>query len=234
MSARAASANSSSLIPCRTRCAQTRSSRRRRRRWSRGLSTTPKWISASRSARVALDLVDRSLPGLEVDVGGRSRREDVAAGDDPDTGRVARIESAGAVDVADVVRRVAGSGEAVQPEHALPHDVEVLLRNGRQLAPERVERVAVEAPRAPLEPRRVDQVRRADFRHVHLQIGMLTDEHPRGARMVEMNVRQEQVAQVGERQPLLGEPRPSEPAGTRSARSRRARARPSSPARRHR
>ena len=48
-------------------------------------------------------------------------------------------------------------------------------------------------------------MRRADLRHVHLQTGMLTDEHPGGTRMVEMNVRQEQVAQVGERQTLLGE-----------------------------
>ena len=35
---------------------------------------------------------------------------------------------------------------------------------------------------------------------------MLTDEHAGGARVVEMDVREEQVAQVGEREPVLGKP----------------------------
>ena len=84
--------------------------------------------------------------------------------------------------------------------------MDVRLRHGRELAPQRVEGVAVEPARARLEPRRVDEVRRADLRDVHLQARVLADEHARGAGVVEVDVREQQVADVGEREALLVEP----------------------------
>ena len=75
-----------------------------------------------------------------------------------------------------------------------------------QLAPELVERIAVEPPGAPLQPRRVDQVRRADLRHPHGQIRVLADEHARRARVVEMDVREQQALDVGEPYPRSASP----------------------------
>jgi hypothetical protein len=61
-----------------------------------------------------LDLVDRPLPRLEVDLGRRRDRDDVTARYDADACRVARIEGAVRGEVADVVIRVARRGEAPQ------------------------------------------------------------------------------------------------------------------------
>ncbi len=105
-----------------------------------------------------------------------------------------------------MMRRVALRREAVEPEHAVADDVDVLLRHRRELAPEHVERFAVQPPRALLQPRRVDEMRRADRRHVHLEPRMLADERAGRARVVEMDVAEQQVAHVGEREPGFGEP----------------------------
>src|SRR2546429_638248 len=79
-------------------------------------------------------------------------------------------------------------------------DVDVRLRHGRELPPEPFERLAVESPRARLELGRVDEVGRADLGDMDLQAGMLADEHTGGAGVVEMDVREQQVADVAERQ----------------------------------
>jgi hypothetical protein len=86
--------------------------------------------------------------------------------------------------------------EAVEPEHRRADDVHVLLGDGCELAPQPVEVVAVQPTRAHLEPRGVDEVRLSDFRDVHLEPRVLADEHTRRARVVEMNVRKEQMAHV--------------------------------------
>ena len=106
-----------------------------------------------------------------------------------------------------MVARVAGARKGREPERLVADDVDVLGRDWRELAPEPVEVVAVEPPRAALEPARVDEVRRADLGDVHLQPGVLADEHAGCARMVEMDVREQQVAHVGELEAALGEPR---------------------------
>ena len=110
-----------------------------------------------------LDLVDRLLPGLDVDLGRRRRRQHEAAGQDAHAARVAGVERAVGIEVADVVRRVAGRREAVEAEHAVADDVDVLLRHRRELAPERVERVAVQPARAasPAAPGRRGAARRS-------------------------------------------------------------------------
>ena len=152
-----------------------------------------------------LDLVERPLPGLEVDLGRRRRRQHELARPDPYAGRVARVERALAVEVADVMARVAGAREGREPERLVADDVDVLARHRRELAPEPVEVVAVEPPRAALEPARVDEVRRADLGDVHLQARVLAHEHARGAGVVEVDVREQQVADVGELEAALGE-----------------------------
>ena len=110
-----------------------------------------------------LDLLERAVPALDVDVRRRRRWQHRAARLDPHPGRIARVERR-AVEVADVVRGVARRGEDLEPGGAVARDPDVLLGHRCELAPELVERVAVEPPRAPLEPRGVDEVRRADLR----------------------------------------------------------------------
>ena len=105
-----------------------------------------------------------------------------------------------------MVRRVTRRGEAFETDDVVADDVDVLLGHRRELAPERVERVAVEAPRARVEPAGVDEVRRADRRHVNLKAGVLADEGSRGARVVEVDVGQEEVAEVGQGEAVRGEP----------------------------
>ena len=83
--------------------------------------------------------------------------------------------------------------------------MDVLLRHGRELAPEPVEVVAVEPARARLEPRRVDEVRRPDLGDVHLEAGMLANQRARGAGVVEMDVREQQVAHVVQHEAALGQ-----------------------------
>ena len=155
----------------------------------------------------ALDLVERVLPRLDVDLGRRRRRHDEAPGQDAHAARVTGVEGPVGVEVADVMGGVAGRGEAVEAEHAVPDRVDVLLRHRSQLAPERVERVAVEPARALLQPARVDEVRCADRRDVHLQRRVLADECPGRAGVVEVDVAEQQVPDVGQREAAVGEAR---------------------------
>src|SRR4051812_28109757 len=154
-----------------------------------------------------LDLVERPIPGPEVDLGRRGRREHERARLDSHAGGIARIERAVAVEVTDVVAGVPRAGEGREAERLLAHRMDVRLWHRRELAPEPVEVVAVESTRASLETAGVDQVRRADLRDVHLQLGVLADEHARGACMVEVDVGEQQVADVREREPTLCEAR---------------------------
>ena len=85
--------------------------------------------------------------------------------------------------------------------------VDVLLRHRLERAPERVEGVAVQPAGAALEPRRVDDVRRADRRDVHLEARVLADERARGACVVEVDVREEEVPDVLELEAAAGERR---------------------------
>ena len=94
--------------------------------------------------------------------------------------------------------RVARRREAGKPNDPVADDVDVLLRHGHELSPQVVEGVAVEPARARLEPARVDDVRRADLRHVDGERGMLSNEGSRRAGVVQVDVREEQVLHVAE------------------------------------
>ena len=102
--------------------------------------------------------------------------------------------------------RVARGREGREPECLGADRVDVRLRHRLQLAPERVELVAVEPTGARLQARRVDEVWRADLGHVHLKLRVLADQNPRRARVVEMDVREEKVTNVSELEPALGKP----------------------------
>src|SRR5439155_22327611 len=138
-------------------------------------------------------------PCLEVEVGWRSRGQDDGIGRDADTRCVPGVERPVVVEVADVVSRVTGCGEAFESENAISDDVDVALGDGLELSPERLERVAVQAACAGLETAWVDEVWRADLRHVHLQVRMPPHEGPRRAGVIEMDVREQDVADIAER-----------------------------------
>ena len=74
----------------------------------------------------------------------------------------------------------------------------VVPRHRDQLAPELVERVAVQAPRARLEARGVDEVRGADLGDVDVERGMAANEHAGRAGVVEVDVGEQEVRDVGE------------------------------------
>ena len=106
------------------------------------------------------------------------------------------------------MRGVARSREDLQVEHAVADDADVLLRHRHERPPEPVEVVPVQPPGAPLEAARVDQVRRPDLAHVDEQARVLADEGAGRAGMVEMDVREQEVAELPDLEPVLGEPCP--------------------------
>ena len=79
-------------------------------------------------------------------------------------------------------------------------------RDGRELAPELVERVAVEPARARLELRRIDQVRRSDLRDVHLEPGCSRTSTPAAPAWSRWMCERSRCRDVGELEPALGEP----------------------------
>ena len=87
----------------------------------------------------------------------------------------------------------------VEPLDLLParEDRDPLLGHGRDLAPELLHLVAVEALGAFQEPRRVDHVRRADLVDEDLELGKAASEDARGARVVEVDVGEKQHARLG-------------------------------------
>ncbi len=101
---------------------------------------------------------------------------------------------------------VSRSREALETENSVSEGVDVSLGDRSQLSPQRVERCPIQSPRARLELRRVDEVRCADLRDVHLKPRMLADEHACRPRVVEVDVREKQVADVGEVEAPLREP----------------------------
>ena len=97
-----------------------------------------------------------------------------------------------------MVRRMTGALEDLEPRGAVADDPDVLGGNGGELAPERVEGVPVQAAGARLEACRIDDVGGADLGDVDEQPGMLAHERSRGTGVVEMDVREEEAAQVAD------------------------------------
>src|SRR3954463_11409879 len=141
----------------------------------------------------AEDLVEGLVPGLDVDLRRRRGRNDVPGGEDAHTCRVTGEHSAVIHQVADVVGRVAGGCEGLDARRRVPDHLDARLRHGQRLVVQRFEVVAVEAPGGRDQTGRVDDMRRADLRDVDADVRVLPEEVPRGAGVVEVDVRQEQV-----------------------------------------
>src|SRR5436305_901343 len=94
----------------------------------------------------------------------RATGSPAAAMHDANAPRVAGVERAVGIEVTDVMRRVTGRGEGLESEHRAVERVHVVGGNRRELAPERVEGVAVEPARALLQPLGLDEMRRPDRR----------------------------------------------------------------------
>ena len=101
------------------------------------------------------------------------------------------------------MRRVPGRREGLEVEHPVAHDVHVLGRDGQERAPETVEVLAVQAAGTALEPLGLDQVRRPDLADVHGEAGVLPDEAARSPCVVEVDVREDEMTQVPDLEPVL-------------------------------
>ena len=135
---------------------------------------------------------------LEVDVGRRRRRDQRPAAD-PRTGHVATERGAGAlVEVGDVVRGVPRRvrDAPVADRLAAGQHAQVALRDRDDIAPQPVEVVAVQPSRARHEPLRVGEVRRAALVDPYLEVRPAAHQRAGGARVVEVDVGQQQGART--------------------------------------
>src|SRR5215217_2857581 len=111
-----------------------------------------------------------------------------------------------------VTRRVMGDEYASCGLRLLPvfQDLDPVLGHGARLAPELVHPLAVDAGGALYEPRRVGKVRVADLVHVEGRVGQHLREMSRGARMVQVYVRNVDLPHVFVRDAMIlqtrGEP----------------------------
>ncbi len=205
------------LVQARARRLEVRGRRRRR-----GRSAPARAPAASQPATS----VDRAVPGLDVDVGRRRRREDVVRRRDPDAGDVADERGAARlVQEGDVMRGVAGrvlDPERVEDRLAAREHVQVRLGHRRHLAPQVGQALlAAEEPgRARHELLRRGQVRRAALVHVDRRAGPAPHERAGHARVVEVDVReQDRARDLVARAPRAASPR-STPGPGRPARRR--------------
>ena len=107
-----------------------------------------------------------------------------------------------------MVGRVAWAREAVEVDDARSGNADVLLGNRHERPPQPLELIQEDPPSAAFQPARVDEVRRADLGDVHGQSRVLPHEHPRGARVIEVDVRQKEMAQIGRGDAVLPETGP--------------------------
>ena len=144
-------------------------------------------------------------PQLEVDIGRRCRRQHEPVVPAPDACGIAHERhAAGGAVVAHVMRCVARRirhveiAAARRDALAAAQDGQSLRRHGKEFAPEPIHLVAPEARRARDELLRSDQVRCALLVDVHAQLRVLAHQRPRDARVIEVDVRQQNRAQIGD------------------------------------
>ena len=129
-SARAAATKVASSMPCSTCSDQLRRVSRRRPRCDSTSLEDAEVDQRQPRGRAALDLADRGLPGLQVDLRWRQRRQDEPRRRDPDAGRVARVERSVAVQIGDVVRRMARRRKGLEADDVALGDVDVPAGTG--------------------------------------------------------------------------------------------------------
>ena len=150
-----------------------------------------------------LDAGEAVVPRFEVDIRRRRRRHHVAVGHHLDACGVAdegdaRVRG----EVAHVMRGVAGCvrhlerSPAFLDAFAAVKDDQRLLRHRRDLTPEAVHRVAVQARRARQQLPRIDQVRRSLRVNEDAQLGVLADQRPGRSGVIEMDMRNQERGDV--------------------------------------
>jgi len=102
------------------------------------------------------------------------------------------------------VPRVADGWKYLPAEDRACWDPHVRLRHRREFAPECVERFAEDPSCRPLEPRWVNKMRRTHLRYPHSEMRVIAHNRPDRTRMIEMNVRQENVPELTETRSVLG------------------------------
>ena len=160
------------------------------------------------------DLLLAHAPRLEVDVGRRRRRHHVAARAAADAGGVADERDARRrVEVRDVMRRVPGRvlDFHFAPDHrqrlASFDHLQMLRRHRLHVAPQPIHVLRVEPPGAGQELRRIGQVRRAAAVDDDLDVRVALDNGPHRARVIQVDVRHEDLAHVLEDDALAGQRR---------------------------
>ena len=177
------------------------------------LVTTPKCVRNSVEAPHRSNRLQALEPPFHVDVGWRRRRQHVAAVHAHAGGVAHERHAARLVEVADVVRGVAGRVGDVPRAAARRHrlaaaaDHQVALRHRRHFTPQAVHRVAVQPRRAVEQLRGVHQVRRAALVHHDLDPGVTAQDRPRRPGVVEVNVREQEMRDRGERLAVQGQRR---------------------------
>jgi len=148
---------------------------------------------------------ERRIPKGEIDIGrGRGRHNVGTVHDANPRGVADESEAVGVIEVADVVRSVAGGVDDVELAFAEGNgfaafeDAEIFLRDGERVAEEAREIVSPKAAGAGEKFRGIGQVRRAELVDVNLEAGIFADECAGGAGMVQVNVRDEDGVEIGD------------------------------------
>ena len=101
--------------------------------------------------------------------------------------------------------RMSGRRKAREADDGVADRADIAGRDGGELAPELVERVSVEPAGARLEPLGIDEVRETELGDVHRQPWVFAHQDACRARVVEVDVRKQQVADIAEVEPARAE-----------------------------
>jgi hypothetical protein len=102
--------------------------------------------------------------------------------------------------------RVTRRRERLEADHVAGRDPDVRLGHRCELSPQLVERIPVQPPRARFEARRVDEVRRPHVGDVNRQGRVAAYEDPCRPGVVEVDMGEEEVADLPERKASLLQP----------------------------
>lgn len=151
------------------------------------------------------DVVERSVPEFEVDVGRRSSRQEIGFALDADAGSVTdESDAGGGVPVSNVMRSVARRIENVEIDGAeadflaTSEPDEIALGHGQAIAVKRLELIAVETAGTGQQARRVDHVGGAEFMDINFDARIFPDNGTGSAGMVEVNMGEQESVERSE------------------------------------
>lgn len=153
-----------------------------------------------------LKLVDAPVPRGQIELRRRRGRAYVRGGRNTHAGRIAGEQIPAFVEVSDMMGTMARGGNALEAEDRPLSRMQVALGNTRHLSPQEIETATVDPPRPAFERHRVSQVDQSALPHVDLQLRMFSHEMTSGARVIKVDMGQEQVPDV--RQPQAARLKP--------------------------